>query len=567
MAQKNLSIKLSLNDKQFQSNLKKATRSINKFGNQMKRTGQTLSKSLTAPILAFGAISVKAFDDQVKAEAKLRTSLKGNEDAFKRLKAQAQELQKVTLFGDEATIEAQAFLAQLGLTESAILKLTPLVQDFAAAQGIQLTDAAKLVAKSVGSSTNALSRYGITIEGEVGSTERLESAVNALTTAFGGTSEAISKVGLGPLEQLKNQLGDVSEQFGSIVLEGIEPLKTGLQKLADLLSNLTKEQKENIVKFAALAAAIGPIVIILGSLITSIGAIIPLVVKLVAVFNPMVALGVAVAGSLTFVAKKLGLFRKEIKKTNEESKKVDPNSILGGMMSGDTKNPVTGKAFTTPKKQETSAPSFKKSPLTQAVEPIKALNVELKDVSKNTMKAVGGVQTMTETFTPLQGVINSLNQSLINIATQLGNTFLQGAQSIQEFGTAVKMAAREAIGAFIAEGVAASIASSLKNPAFAINPALIPVVAGLAGGLAKTAFNELIPEFAEGGIVSGPTMGVIGEYPGASANPEVIAPLDKLKNMIGGAGGSVQVFGSISGSDILLSSDRAKNNRNRTRGY
>jgi hypothetical protein len=62
-------------------------------------------------------------------------------------------------------------------------------------------------------------------------------------------------------------------------------------------------------------------------------------------------------------------------------------------------------------------------------------------------------------------------------------------------------------------------------------------------------------------------MGLIGEYPGASANPEVIAPLDKLKNMIGGAGGSVQVFGSISGSDILLSSDRAKNNRNRTRGY
>jgi hypothetical protein len=316
MAQKNLSIKLSLNDKQFQSNLKKATRSINKFGNQMKRTGQTLSKSLTAPILAFGAISVKAFDDQVKAEAKLRTSLKGNEDAFKRLKAQAQELQKVTLFGDEATIEAQAFLAQLGLTESAILKLTPLVQDFAAAQGIQLTDAAKLVAKSVGSSTNALSRYGITIEGEVGSTERLESAVNALSTAFGGTSEAISKVGLGPLEQLKNQLGDVSEQFGSIVLEGIEPLTNALQKLADLLSNLTKEQKESIVKFAALAAAIGPIVIILGSLITSIGAIIPLVVKLVAVFNPLVALGVGVAGGLTFMAKKLGLCKMLFKLSN-----------------------------------------------------------------------------------------------------------------------------------------------------------------------------------------------------------------------------------------------------------
>ena len=52
------------------------------------------------------------------------------------------------------------------------------------------------------------------------------------------------------------------------------------------------------------------------------------------------------------------------------------------------------------------------------------------------------------------------------------------------------------------------------------------------------------------------------------SNPEVIAPLDKLKSMIGeSGGGNVQVFGTIKGSDILLSSDRAKNNRNRTRGY
>ena len=60
---------------------------------------------------------------------------------------------------------------------------------------------------------------------------------------------------------------------------------------------------------------------------------------------------------------------------------------------------------------------------------------------------------------------------------------------------------------------------------------------------------------------------MVGEGPGTSmSNPEVIAPLNKLKSMIGGGDG-VQVFGTISGADILLSSDRAKNNRNRTRGY
>ena len=79
--------------------------------------------------------------------------------------------------------------------------------------------------------------------------------------------------------------------------------------------------------------------------------------------------------------------------------------------------------------------------------------------------------------------------------------------------------------------------------------------------------NLLVPSFATGGIVSGPTLGLMGEYAGARTNPEVIAPLDKLKSMIGTNGGSTEVFGTISGADILLSSDRARNNRNRTRGY
>ena len=70
MAEKTLSVKLSLNDKQFQSSLKKATRSMKKFGKNLQKTGQNLSRNLTLPILAFGAASVKAFDDQVKAETK-----------------------------------------------------------------------------------------------------------------------------------------------------------------------------------------------------------------------------------------------------------------------------------------------------------------------------------------------------------------------------------------------------------------------------------------------------------------------------------------------------------------
>lgn len=51
-----------------------------------------------------------------------------------------------------------------------------------------------------------------------------------------------------------------------------------------------------------------------------------------------------------------------------------------------------------------------------------------------------------------------------------------------------------------------------------------------------------IPKFANGGLAYGPTLGIFGEYSGAANNPEVVAPLDKLRSMIepaGGIGGTV----------------------------
>ena len=169
----------------------------------------------------------------------------------------------------------------------------------------------------------------------------------------------------------------------------------------------------------------------------------------------------------------------------------------------------------------------------------------------------------------MKELFKQLEVSIERIGESLSRVLMAGAQNFKDFATQVKTSVKSAIGALLAEGVAAAVSTSLKNPAIAINPALIPVIAGFAGGLAKTAFNSLIPAFAEGGLVSGATLGLIGEGRGTSvSNPEVIAPLDKLKSMIGVNGsGAVEVFGTISGQDILLSSDRARNNRTRTRGY
>ena len=76
---------------------------------------------------------------------------------------------------------------------------------------------------------------------------------------------------------------------------------------------------------------------------------------------------------------------------------------------------------------------------------------------------------------------------------------------------------------------------------------------GLGGG----GFGNLIP-FANGGIVSGPTSALVGEYTGARTNPEVIAPLSKLQNMLGG-----NVTFTISGDNLVGTLNRANKTRAR----
>jgi hypothetical protein len=68
--------------------------------------------------------------------------------------------------------------------------------------------------------------------------------------------------------------------------------------------------------------------------------------------------------------------------------------------------------------------------------------------------------------------------------------------------------------------------------------------------------------FANGGIVSGPTMGLVGEYPGAQNNPEVIAPLDKLQDMLGGGNGQFV----LRGQDLVLAMQRSNSSLNIRRG-
>lgn len=78
----------------------------------------------------------------------------------------------------------------------------------------------------------------------------------------------------GQLTLLKSALEGLAIQFGEILMPYIKQFVTWLQNLTQKLQELTPEQKEQIVKWVAIAAAIGPVLMVLGKLTSSVGSII-----------------------------------------------------------------------------------------------------------------------------------------------------------------------------------------------------------------------------------------------------------------------------------------------------
>lgn len=164
---------------------------------------------------------------------------------------------------------------------------------------------------------------------------------------------------------------------------------------------------------------------------------------------------------------------------------------------------------------------------------------------------VDGFIQLYESISTIVGIIGVLTTaSTAHAAAKTGEAAATTATATaQGVETAAQTAAAAAMVPVIAANKLATASyMELAAAMFFAAHASIPFVGfGIASGFvsAATAMVEAIGvmPFAKGGVVSGPTLALVGEYAGASNNPEVIAPLDKLRSMIqpqGGIGGNVR---------------------------
>jgi uncharacterized protein YunC (DUF1805 family) len=235
---------------------------------------------------------VKLFGEQEKAERKLSSTIGRRSDI---LLAFASAQQQVTTFGDEEIITAMSLVGAYTENEKAIAQLTKASMDLSVAKGMDLRGAVDLVSKSVFSSTNALSRYGISIEGVQGSTERLESATKAISDLYGGQAKADATTMLGAMKQLGNAVGDVGENLGSVFVPIVLLSARGMQAFAETFD-------EEKIKSYALTLG----VVAVGYTIYAKGAVIA--TKAMALFNKMSKKNLIVLAGMVVVAELIDKF-------------------------------------------------------------------------------------------------------------------------------------------------------------------------------------------------------------------------------------------------------------------
>jgi len=261
----NLFVRITADTRQFSGAMQQTQSQI---GGVM-RSVQRMAGAFGLAFGAYGAVryiksSVAAFAEQEKAVEGLRATLeltgRAGGGALDRLTEKAAELQRVTTAADEELIGATASLGQLakeldtGELERAQEAIIGIADVFLKGD---VNNAAILLGKTLGSTTNALTRYGIQVDSTASQSEKLRQVL-AQSQIFFDASKAKAQTLSGRLAQLGNAWGDLKEQVGDVVaqLAGFGTRADSAKGTIVQLTEAIRQNKDEIVAWSKAAGSI-----------------------------------------------------------------------------------------------------------------------------------------------------------------------------------------------------------------------------------------------------------------------------------------------------------------------
>jgi hypothetical protein len=416
----------------------------------------------------------------------------------------ASALQRVTVVGDEMIVCGMSQIAMLGkLSGEGLKRATVAALDLSAAIGIDFQTASMLMARAASGNTSSLSRYGLAIETTGDKQKDFENLLKMTETRMGGAASIATDSFTGKVTQLKNAWGDAVEQLGKGANES-ERLQEIIIKLTDFI----QEHQEEIVRFGEVIADFA-------------------------------------ADAIEFMMEKFLNMRRIIGEfLLSISKIADKIAELSEKMG-----------------QEVHAENFRRLSAASAQLSIQLFKGQhaidahrealdenrqaIKDEEAEMLKLAGFVDATGE---QMEGLADATTEATAETVTALEEFVPEVEQAGQGIGTALGMGIEEAYmnqEPLILDAVEQTIDginTTLEGLTTQVETTRTSLIAGIAKtfgavvgiGAARTAqeyaaATQAIAGFQEGGIVTKPTLAMVGE----GGEPELIAPLSKL----GGLGG------------------------------
>lgn len=257
--------------------LNKAEKQADTFEKKLGNLGKTA-------IAAFGAYeaynfikeSVAAYDEAAQASAQLDATLKSTGNAAnlsrKALDEQAQSLMTMTRFDDDAITASQALLGTFTeIKDKVFMDAIPAITDLATKMGGDMKGATIQVGKALNDpikGITALSRVGVSFSedqkkvikslvetGDKAGAQRMILA--ELNKEFGGSAKAAAEAGTGSLVILANQLGNVKETIGELVVDMITAFKPAIISIGDALAGFADFLKDHKKELKAVVVGVG----------------------------------------------------------------------------------------------------------------------------------------------------------------------------------------------------------------------------------------------------------------------------------------------------------------------
>lgn len=294
---------------------KGARRVIGVLGS-MKSAMQTAANAARNVLLVgVGAATglVRLATKQSDAEAKLAGVLRATGEAAgftaKELIKEAAALQKVTTFGDEVIINAQAILATFKQIKGDQFKeTTELAMDMATTMGNDVKGAVIQLGKALNDPAvglTLLNRSGVTfsetqknlIKQLVESGDLLGAQtiiLKEVRSQFGGLARDLAKTDVGKFKQAINELGDAGEEFGAAIIRQLVNLMPYMERFTAWIGKLTRRDFDAFIQKAVL----------LGKVLIGVWV----APKLLAVMKGFITLMFAMKTAVTATAATIGVF-------------------------------------------------------------------------------------------------------------------------------------------------------------------------------------------------------------------------------------------------------------------